>query len=54
MDDNKAKIVKVAIGREEFCSLPDFFVKYNTKFNYLIGYINLLADVCMDRNNEAI
>jgi hypothetical protein len=27
---------------------------FPNKFNYLLSYINLLADVCMDKNNEAI
>jgi len=27
---------------------------HRNKFNYLMSYINLLADVCMDRNNYAI
>ncbi len=50
----KAKKAKISFGREEYCEIPDFFVAHRNKFNYLMSYINLLADVCMDRNNYAI
>ena len=32
----------------------EFFMHYREKFAYLLNYVSLLADVCMDRNNEAI
>jgi len=44
------KVVKITFGGELF-TIPEFYTKYPNKFNYLLSYINLLADVCMDRNN---
>jgi hypothetical protein len=32
----------------------EFFEHSKNKFGYLLNYVSLLADVCMDRNNEAI
>lgn len=46
-------MVKVIFGGDDPCTLNEFFDKFPNKFNYLLSYINLLADVCMDRNNEA-
>lgn len=51
-EKERNKVVKVIFGRgEDPCTLPEFFERYPNKFNYLLAYINLLADVCMDRNN---
>ncbi len=44
-------MVKVVFGREDPCTLIDFFSRYKENFNYLLSYVSLLADVCMDRNN---
>ena len=52
-DKERNKVVKVVFGGEDPCTLPEFYERYTSKFNYLMSYINLLADVCMDRNNEA-
>lgn len=51
---DRSKVVKVVFGREDPCTLTDFYHAYKDKFNYLLNYVSLLADVCMDRNNEAI
>ena len=53
-DKARNKVVKVAFGRDDPCTLVEFFQRSPEKFNYLLSYVNLLADVCMDRNNEAI
>ena len=52
-DKERNKVVKVSFGCEDPCTLPEFFERFPQKFNYLLSYVNLLADVCMDRNNEA-
>lgn len=48
------KVVKITLGTSDPCTIPEFYANSSNKFNYLLSYINLLADVCMDRNNEAI
>lgn len=48
---DRSKVVKVVFGREDPCTLIEFYEKYIDKFNYLLSYVSLLADVCMDRNN---
>lgn len=50
----KSKKAKVLFRGKEYCEIPEFFENHRNKFNYLMEYINLLADVCMDRNNYAI
>lgn len=52
-DKERNKVVKVSFGGEDPCTLPEFFERYTNSFNYLLSYVNLLADVCMDRNNQA-
>jgi len=53
-NNERNKVIKVTFGREEPCTIPEFFHNYRSKFPYLLNYVSLLANVCMDRNNEAI
>lgn len=38
----------------DYAALPKFFKDWNSRWNYFLAYVNLLADVCMDRNEESI
>ena len=50
-NNERNKVIKVIFGREEPCTIMEFFQHHRTKFSYLLNYVNLLADVCMERNN---
>lgn len=54
MGKERNRVVKVSYAREDYVTIPEFYQNYKHKFNYLMAFINLLADVCMDRNNYAI
>jgi hypothetical protein len=54
MGKERNRVVKVSYAREDYVTIPEFYLHYKQKFNYLMAFINLLADVCMDRNNYAI
>ena len=53
-NNERNKVIKVIFGREEPCTIMEFWQHSRTKFAYLLNYVSLLADVCMERNNEAI
>ena len=44
----------IAFGKDDFMTIPQFFAVNKTKWNYFLAYVNLLADVCMERNSEII
>lgn len=46
--------VEIALGRQDFSSIPKFFKDWRSKWDYFLAYVNLLADICMDRNSESI
>lgn len=54
MSKIRSREVLIAFGPQEFTTIPKFFRDWKSKWNYFIAYINLLADICIDRNNEAI
>lgn len=50
----KTREVLIAFGKQEFFTISKFYRDWRSKWNYFIGYVNLLADICLGRNNEAI
>lgn len=48
---DRSKVVKVIYGKDDPCTLVEFYQTRKDKFNYLLNYVSLLADVCVDRNN---
>lgn len=50
----RTRCVEIALGKQDFSSIPKFFKDWGSKWNYFLAYVDLLADVCMDRNNESI
>ena len=44
----------ISFNKSEYISVPEFFEKEANKWNYFLAYVNLLADICVDRNSEAI
>ncbi len=54
MSKIKSREVLIAFGKQQFTTISKFFRDWKSKWNYFIAYINLLADICIDRNNEAI
>lgn len=46
--------VEIALGKQDFSPIPKFFKDWGTKWDYFLAYVNLLADICMDRNVESI
>ncbi len=46
--------VEIALGKQDFSSIPKFFKDWGSKWDYFLAYVNLLADICMDRNSESI
>lgn len=43
--------VEIALGKQDFSSIPKFFKDWGSKWDYFLAYVNLLADICMDRNS---
>lgn len=50
----KTKRVEIALDKQDFCPIPKYFKDWGPKWNYFLQFVNLLADVCMDKNNNAI
>ena len=50
----KAYEVLIAYSTQEPTSISTFFKKEERMWNYFIAYVNLMADVCMNRNSESI
>ena len=50
----KIKRVEIALHTQDFCSIPKYYKDWMPKWNYFLYFVNLLADVCMDKNNNAI
>jgi len=46
--------VEIALYTQDFCSIPKYYKDWIPKWNYFLYFVNLLADVCMDKNAEAI
>lgn len=46
--------MRIAFGKQEFTSIRKFFRDWTSKWNYFIAYVNLLADICSNRNTVAI
>lgn len=46
--------VEIGLGKQDFSPIPKFFKDWGTKWDYFLAYVNLLADICMDRNVESI
>lgn len=47
----KSSQVYISFNKSEFMSIPSFFSNQASKWNYFLAYVNLLADICMDRNS---
>lgn len=46
--------MEIALDKQDFCPIPKYFKDWGPKWNYFLQFVNLLADVCMDKNNNAI
>jgi hypothetical protein len=50
----KVKRVEIALHTQDFSAIPKYYKDWGPKWNYFLYFVNLLADVCMDKNNNAI
>lgn len=50
----RTKRVEIALDKQDFSPIPKYFKDWGPKWNYFLQFVNLLADVCMDKNNNAI
>ena len=50
----KCKRVEIALWTQDFSAIPKYYKDWGPKWNYFLHFVNLLADVCMDKNNNAI
>lgn len=48
------KQVVIALDKQDFSPIPKYFKDWGPKWNYFLHFVNLLADVCMDKNDRAI
>ncbi len=48
------KQVQISLGKQDFTPINKFYKDWASKWDYFLAYVNLLADICMDRNTEAI
>ena len=49
--------MEIAFGNSEkpdFTNIPKYYKDWGPKWNYFLHFVNLLADVCMDKNHDAI
>ncbi len=46
--------LEISLGKQDFSTIPKFFKDWGSKWDYFLAYVNLLADICMDRNNVSI
>jgi hypothetical protein len=44
----------VSFAKTSYVNLKSFAENERNKWDYLMAYINLLADICKDRNSNAI
>lgn len=42
------------MDKQDFSPITKYFKDWMPKWNYFLHFVNLLADVCMDKNNNAI
>lgn len=50
----KTKRVEIALDKQDFSPIPKYFKDWGPKWNYFLHFVNLLADICMDKNIVAI
>lgn len=50
----KTKRVEIALDKQDLSPITKYFKDWGPKWNYFLHFVNLLADVCMDKNNNAI
>ena len=50
----KTSEVLISFRKSKLVPIKTFFKTNANQWNYFLAYINLLADLCMDRNSEAI
>ena len=53
-DKIKDKEVRICFGSQEPMTIPKFYADWKNIWNYFTFYVNLLADICMDRNKDGI
>ena len=50
----RTKRVQISLHKQDFSPIPKYFKDWGPKWNYFLQFVNLLVDVCMDKNEHAI